>query len=75
MDDPGDAARQYLYEHGNDIHPATGRPPIVLTELQSALNEGKLPIADQLAHNYSTHNILEAGTAHCAPACRREAEI
>lgn len=75
MIDPGDAAKQYLYEHGDDIHPATGRPPIVLTELQSALNEGKHSIADQLAHNYSAHGVLEAGTSLCVPACRGEAEI
>lgn len=71
---PGDMARQYLEEHGSDIHPATDRPPIILFELKSALKGGHSQEADEEVHNYVSHGIVEAGTAHCGQGCRREAE-
>lgn len=70
----GDAARRYLAEHGSDIHPATGRPPIILYELKNALNGGHVTEAEEEVHNYQAHGRVEAGTAHCGPACTREAE-
>lgn len=71
---PGDVARQYLEEHRSDIHPSTDRPPIILYELKNALKEGHPQEADEQVHNYEVHASLDAGTALCGPACRREAE-
>lgn len=71
---PSGTARQYVEEHEGDIHPATGRVPVILYELKNALTDGYVAEADELVHNYETHGRVEAGTAHCGPACRREAE-
>lgn len=71
---PGDAASKYVEEHTNDIDPETGKAPVILAELADEMLEGNLPAADEMLHNYLTHDIIESGTSNCGPACARERE-
>ena len=57
---PGDTAKQYLANHSEDIHPVTGRPPVVLTALKEALEDKFMAGADAIVRNYEGHGSIEA---------------
>lgn len=71
---PGDTARRYAEIHANDIDPETGGAPVILFDLANELLDGELTAADEIAHNYEKHGIIETGNSNCGPACRQEAE-
>lgn len=58
---PGDTAQAVIAKLRGTEHPFTGREPVIVSELQIALNGGHLSEADEMAHNYAEHGHIDTG--------------